>query len=162
MEKADEARRLRDAAEQLSEPLLRYLYRYAGDRAVAEDLRQETLLRIARGLPSFDGRASLQTWAFTIATRVAADHFRKPANRLSVVEFEEIAELPDLHPAIDEQLIVDEMNACIRKVIDSLPEDYRAALVLHDLQGLTAIEVGESAGVPRPPRKSASIARGCV
>jgi RNA polymerase sigma-70 factor (ECF subfamily) len=41
---------------------------------------------------------------------------------------------------------VDEMNACVRQVIDSLPQDYRAALVLHDLEGLSAQQVGEVCG----------------
>jgi RNA polymerase sigma-70 factor (ECF subfamily) len=60
-------------ARELSQPLLRYLRRCVGDQAVAEDLLQETLIRIARGLPEFAGRASVKTWAFSIATRVAAD-----------------------------------------------------------------------------------------
>ena len=42
---------------------------------------------------------------------------------------------------IPEPLVIKEMNACIREQIDSLPADYRAALVLHDLEGLTAAEV---------------------
>jgi RNA polymerase sigma-70 factor (ECF subfamily) len=42
--------------------------------------------------------------------------------------------------------VVDEMNACVRQVIDSLPEDYRAALVLHDLEGLNAQQVAEICG----------------
>ncbi|HEY0788493.1 MAG TPA: RNA polymerase sigma factor, partial [Thermoanaerobaculia bacterium] len=66
-------------ADELSAPLLRYLARYVGDRQVAEDLLQETRLRIARGLPGFEQRSTLTTWAFSIATRVAADHYRQPA-----------------------------------------------------------------------------------
>jgi RNA polymerase sigma-70 factor (ECF subfamily) len=46
----------------------------------------------------------------------------------------------------DENLVVDEMNSCVREVIDSLPEDYRTALVLHDLEGQTAAQVAEIAG----------------
>lgn len=132
--------------EELSQPLLRYLQRYTGDRAIAEDLLQETLIRIARGLPAFAGRASVKTWAFSIASRVAADHFRSPDRRASIVEVDEAAEVPDPDRAIDERIVVDEMNACVRQVIDSLPADYRAALVLHDLEGLSAAEVAEISG----------------
>jgi RNA polymerase sigma-70 factor, ECF subfamily len=138
---------------ELSPPLLRYLRRYAGDQAVAEDLLQETLLRIARGLPGFGGRASVKTWAFSIATRVAADHFRQPANRASIVEFDESREVSGRDPTVDEQLVIDEMNACIREVIDSLPADYRAVLVLHDLQGLTMPEAAEICGCSVPTAK---------
>lgn len=135
-----------ELVQELSPALLRYLERYAGDRAVAEDLLQETLLRIARGLSGFGGRASVKTWAFSIATRVAADHFRQPANRASIVEFDESRDVSGRDPAVDQQLVIGEMNACIRQVIDSLPADYRAALVLHDLQGLTVVQAAEICG----------------
>lgn len=131
---------------ELSSPLLRYLSRYAGDRNVAEDLLQETLLRISRSLAGFEGRAKLRTWAFSIATRVAADHFRQPAHRLSIVEVGETADACDPQPSVEHRLVVDEMNACVRQVIDSLPEDYRSALVLHDLEGLTAEQTAEISG----------------
>lgn len=133
-------------AGELAEPLLRYLGRYVGEPAVAEDLLQETLIRIARGLPGFAGRASLKTWAFSIATRVAADHYRQPRNRAHIVEVDELAELADGDPTVDQRLVVDEMNACVRQVIDGLPEDYRAAMVLHDLEGLSAAETAEICG----------------
>lgn len=133
-------------AGELSGPLLRYLARYAGDRDLAEDLLQETLIRISRALPGFEGRSELKTWAFSIATRVAADHFRKPANRLSIVDIAESAGVPDSDRSVDETVVIDEMNACVRQVIDSLPADYRAALVLHDLEGLSAAETAEISG----------------
>jgi len=133
-------------AQELSQPLLRYLRRCVGDPGVAEDLLQETLIRVAKGLPDFAGRASVKTWAFSIATRVAADHFRTPDRRIRIVEVEEAADLPDPDRALDERVVVDEMNACVRQVIDSLPGDYRAALVLHDLEGLNAGQVAEICG----------------
>lgn len=132
-----------DVAQELSPVLLGYLQRYVGDRAAADDLLQETLIRIARGLPDFAGRSSLKTWAFSIATHVAADYFRKPERRLHILEVDEATQPPENEPTIDERLVVDEMNACVRQVIDSLPEDYRAALVLHDLEGLTGQQVAE-------------------
>ena len=132
--------------EELSPALLRYLERYVGDRHLAEDLLQETLIRVSRGLAGFDGRAKLKTWAFSIATRVAADHFRQPANRLRIVDVADAPEPADSDPSVEQQLVVDEMNVCVRGVIDSLPEDYRAALVLHDLEGLTAAQTAEVCG----------------
>lgn len=135
-----------EIARELSGPLRRYLARYAGDPALADDLLQETLIRITRGLPDFAGRSSLKTWAFSIATRVAADHFRQPLNRARIVDVDEAPEVADSQPATDQRLVTDEMNACVRKVIDSLPEDYRAALVLHELEGLTADQVADVLG----------------
>jgi RNA polymerase sigma-70 factor (ECF subfamily) len=135
-----------DVAETLSGPLQRYLERMVGNRATADDLLQETLLRIARGLPNFEGRSSVKTWAFSIATRVASDHFRRPETRAQIVDVDEAQGLSDSELDVDGRLVIDEMNSCVRDVIDSLPEDYRAALVLHDLEGLTAAATAEASG----------------
>lgn len=145
MEHSAQQASFQEVAQELSQPLLRYLNRYVGDREAADDLLQETLLRTARGLPEFAGRASLRTWAFSIATRVAADYFRKPERRLHILAVDEATTSYDTRN-MDERLIVDEMNACVRRVIDSLPEDYRAALVLHDLEDLTAQQIAEICG----------------
>lgn len=153
MEHASQLPPLGQIAEELSPSLLRYLGRYTGDPDLAEDLVQESLIRIARGLPGFQGRAQLKTWAFSIATRVAADHFRQPAHRMRIVDVAEAPELPDPDPSVEQQLVVDEMNTCVRAVIDSLPEDYRAALVLHDLEGLTAAQTAEIADCSLPTAK---------
>jgi RNA polymerase sigma-70 factor (ECF subfamily) len=137
---------IENVAQELAQPLLRYLERYAGDRAVAEDLRQETLIRMARGLSSFEGRSSIKTWAFSIATRVAADHFRHPDRRACIVDLDEADELQDSGPAMDDRLVFQEMDGCIRRVIDSLPDPYRSALILHDLEGLTSEQAAEICG----------------
>jgi RNA polymerase sigma-70 factor (ECF subfamily) len=132
-----------DIARDLMQPLLRYLERYVGDRAVAEDLQQETLIRMNKGLASFAGRSSIKTWAFSIASRVAADYLRHPGRKARIVELNEVVELIDSDRAIDERLVVDEMSKCVRQVIDSLPDAYRAALILHDLEGLSAEQTAE-------------------
>ncbi len=67
METPDQTPGFEQIAAELSEPLLRYLERNVGQHVVAEDLLQETLIRIARGLADFEGRAALKTWAFSIA-----------------------------------------------------------------------------------------------
>jgi RNA polymerase sigma-70 factor (ECF subfamily) len=133
-------------SEQLSQPLLRYLERLSGNRATADDLLQETLVKIARGLPGFEGRSSVKTWAFSIATRVATDHFRRPDSRARIVDFDDAPDPQDADADVEEDLVVDEMNSCVRDVIDGLPGDYRTALVLHDLEGLTAAQVADVAG----------------
>lgn len=134
---------IEDVAQELAQPLLRYLERYVGDRAVAEDLQQETLIRMARGLSSFAGQSAIKTWAFSIATRVAADYFRHPDRRTCIVDLNEVAELQDSEHAIDDQLVFEEMSGCVRRVIDSLPDSYRSALILYDLEGLTAEQAAE-------------------
>ena len=138
-----EQRAFEDVARELAQPILRYLERYVGDRVVAEDLWQETQLRMNKGLSSFAGRSSIKTWAFSIASRVAADYFRHPGRKTRIVELNEVAELIDPDRAIEERMVVHEMNECVRQVIDSLPDAYRSALILHDLEGLSAEQTAE-------------------
>lgn len=137
---------LEKLTQELSPALRRYLRRLVGDEAAADDLLQETLLRIGRGLSSFQGRSAVRTWVFAIATNVATDHLRRPEQRRRVVDIGEAGGVPDAAPGVDERIVVDEMSACVRQVIDSLPDDHRAALVLHDLEGLTAAETAEACG----------------
>jgi len=125
---------------QLKEPLARYLRRFVDDVHLAEDLLQETLIRISKGLGTFEGRSSLKTWAFSVATRTAIDHSRSSRARTEIEEMDEPGALPASDAEIDERLVIAEMNSCVREVIDSLPPDYRAAILLHDLEGLTAAE----------------------
>jgi len=131
------------AAREVSRAVLDYLIRYIGDPAVAEDLLQETLIRMNRGLARFEGRASIKTWAFSIASRVAADYLRHPERQIRVVELEEADATVDPASGVDERLVIGEMDACIRRTIDTLPDSYRTALILHDLEGLTAEQVAE-------------------
>jgi RNA polymerase sigma-70 factor (ECF subfamily) len=130
-------------ARELASAILHFLERYVGNRAVAEELLQETLLRMNKGLPSFAGRSSVKTWAFAIASRVAADYLRHPDRKTSIVALDAIEEPIDPERGIEERLIVGEMNECMRGVIDSLPDAYRAALILHDLQGHSAEQTSE-------------------
>ncbi|TKB93078.1 MAG: RNA polymerase sigma factor [Nitrospira sp.] len=143
MSNTDEQSVFQDAVCDLAQPILRYLERYVGDRFMAEELQQETLIRMSKGFAGFAGRSSLKTWAFSIAGRVAADYFRHPSRRLRIVELDEAAGVTDPDRAIDERLVAEEMNACIRGVIDSLPEVYREALILHDLEGFTLEQAAE-------------------
>jgi RNA polymerase sigma-70 factor (ECF subfamily) len=129
---------------EVAQPVLRYLERYVGNRAIAEDLQQETLLRISRGLAAFAGRSALKTWAFAIANRVAADYFRHPERQARIVDIEEAQEVADPGSEIDTRVIEDEMNHCVRQVIDSLPATYRAALILHDLEALSVEQTADS------------------
>jgi RNA polymerase sigma-70 factor (ECF subfamily) len=55
-------------------------------------------------------------------------------------------EISDPEVTGEGRMVIDEMNSCVREVIDTLPEDYRAALVLHDIEGLTAAATAEACG----------------
>ncbi len=133
-------------------PILGYLRRLTRDVSLAEELAQETFLRVSRNLSGFRGDAKLTTWLYRIATRVYLDHRRKEAVRSTVPE-----ELPPEllvvpapgsaasgGPRLPDRLFEEsEMGHCIREFVDRLPPDYRTAIVLRDLQGLTNPEIAE-------------------
>jgi RNA polymerase sigma-70 factor (ECF subfamily) len=135
-------------------PIYNYLLRMTQNRAEAEDLTQETFIRVDRGLPDFRGEASLSTWMYRIATNVSLDHFRRRTTRqaeaaLSLEETESDREwLVDETSSPPEQLAAQsEMSACVQRFIRRLPPNYRAVLVLRDLQGLKNREVADVLGV---------------
>jgi RNA polymerase sigma-70 factor (ECF subfamily) len=132
-----------DLAARFSKPLLGYLVRMTGNSADAHDLLQEALIRMARELPSLRSPEAVKGWAYRIATNVAIDFLRK-SGKIQFVEFEDESRSAEVDT--EEELVVDEMNECIRGVIDRLPPDYRAAIVLSNLQGMSVAETADIMG----------------
>lgn len=134
-----------------NERIRRYLARLVGE-ADFEDVTQEVFLKVNASLAEFRGDSSLSTWIYRIATNAAIDHNRKSSTRLK----EQTAEghLPDDStmkesmavdptPPQDRQLIRKEMNDCIKGIVDGLPENCRAVLILSDLEELTNNEIAK-------------------
>jgi RNA polymerase sigma-70 factor (ECF subfamily) len=146
------ARRMSDFSSVYSEyypKIVRYLQRMVGELE-AEDAAQEVFVKINRSLDSFRGESNLSTWIYRIATNTAMDHLRKPSSRIvqPVEECDEEDAGPvDTAPLHDTLLIRKDMNACIRGVVDSLPENYRTVLVLSEVEGLTNADVAEVLGI---------------
>ncbi len=132
-----------DIAAEYSKPLLAYLVRMTRNSADAHDLLQESLIRIARELPSLRSPDAVKAWAYRVATNVAID-FLRASGRVQFVEIVGESESPE--EDAEEELVVNEMNDCIRGVIDRLPPHYRAAIVLSNLQGLSVAETAEIMG----------------
>jgi RNA polymerase sigma-70 factor (ECF subfamily) len=66
----------RELVERVEKPLINFILRFVGERQVAEDLFQETFVRVVRSLGSFRPRASLSTWIHTIARNLCLDHLK--------------------------------------------------------------------------------------
>jgi RNA polymerase sigma-70 factor (ECF subfamily) len=132
--------------------ILRYLTRLVGP-GEAEDLAQEVFVRVSRGLPDFKGDAKLSTWIYRIATNVATDRLRsrsfKDARSGKAISYhegsvEDADALPDeKSPSLERQLMREEMSSCIHNYINTLPENYRAIVILSDIEGLTNQEIAE-------------------
>jgi RNA polymerase sigma-70 factor (ECF subfamily) len=136
--------------------ILGYLSRMLGQNE-AEDLTQEVFVKVDKALPDFRGDAQLSTWIFRIATNSALDRLRSASFKQREREtFSDdsagniLAEPEDKNvwtgerkPVSDQQMIRQEMNNCIREYIDQLPDDYRAALVLSEVEGFKNREIAE-------------------
>jgi len=131
----------------------RYLARLAGEHE-ADDLTQEVFVKISRSLSGFKGESSLSTWIYKVATNTALDRFKSPAYRQEACTVPSEAELAQAAALLsdgplpaDQQLIRDEMNDCIRGVVDGLPPDYRTVIALSEIHELKDKEIAEVLGV---------------
>jgi RNA polymerase sigma-70 factor (ECF subfamily) len=118
------------------------------DRSDAEDLTQETLLRAHEQLASLRDPGALGVWLYRIATRVCYDHLRRAGSPAAPVDRRDDEgprgaeeRIPDGGPGLDQLVDNAAMSACGEKLLETLPDAYRAVLLLHDLQGLTSVEI---------------------
>ncbi len=125
--------------------------------AEAEDVVQETFLRAYHGLEKFRGESSLKTWLYAIALNRARARMGT-LGRLRAIftpgrtrDGDSFASLDDAaDPAIspEENAVLKERRTRLRAAIRALPEEFRAAVLLRDLEGLSYEEVAEVLEVP--------------
>ncbi len=135
--------------------ILRYLKRIVGSDD-AEDLSQEVFDKINKGLTKFQGRSSLSTWIYRIATNIAIDKSRSAAYKYEMGHhsFEDgtfhessgATAVKTFH-GTDQLVIRKEMSNCINEFIDNLPPDYKTVIVLSDLEGFANKEIAEILGI---------------
>jgi RNA polymerase sigma-70 factor (ECF subfamily) len=135
--------------------ILRYLARLIGFDE-AEDAAQEVFAKVSRALPEFRNESQLSTWIYRIATNTATDRVRSPEYRLSARSSSlepscepepAMAATPTGACSVERQTIRDEMSGCVQGVLAELPEDYRAVLVLSEMDELKDREIAEILGI---------------
>ena len=134
--------------------LLAFLVPYVGDLALAEDLLQETFLRVFRRRASYEPRGPFRTWLFAIARNLALDQFRRrrplrestsPSGEDSQVGGDP-ERLPDPAPDPLGVLAGREAATALRAALLELPEEDRAVILLSRLEGLRFREIAEVLG----------------
>jgi RNA polymerase sigma-70 factor (ECF subfamily) len=130
----------------LAPRLYDFLVRQCRDRAHAEDLLQQTLLRMHRARGSFIPGASVLPWAFAIARRLFLDGVRA-GRRETLTPDEELRETPAAAPAADAMYEADETARRLDGELKRLPESQRVAFVLVKQQGLSVAEAAEALGI---------------
>lgn len=124
-------------------PVWRFLRRFLGDDALAEDVTQETFLRVHRRLGSFDGRSRFTSWLFQVARNAGIDAVRSRDRRIRREHAAPVgvADSPEAGHEVDAALA-------------SLTRDLREALLVVEVLGLSYVEAGALLGVPTGTVKS--------
>jgi RNA polymerase sigma-70 factor, ECF subfamily len=129
-------------------------YRMAGNSADAEDLTQETFLKAYRFFSKYRRDMPFENWLYRIMSNVFVDTIRRrpkvPIRSLDEPvrqeEGETTLELPDSNVGPEDLVLSYELDAEMQNALDTLPKDFRLAVVLSDIEGLSYEEIGDAMG----------------
>jgi RNA polymerase sigma-70 factor, ECF subfamily len=149
--------------------LTAHCYRMLGSAHDAEDALQEALLRAWRGLPRFEGRSSLRSWLYTIATNTCLNLIERRPKRVLPIDYDGAADphdglglpplesiwvepFPDAGLGLEDGYAAPEARYELRESVElafvaalqNLPANQRAVLILREVLGFSAAEVAES------------------
>jgi len=145
--------------------LVNFISRMGIDYETAEDLAQETFIRMYRAAPRYKvGSAKFTTWMYHIASNLCKNELRNRGRHSRyIVDFNKIngkdGDADDVQDVIavapadviyqpDHQLEQKELQNVVQQAIEKLPEKYRLPLVLRDIQGLDYKEIGKAVKIP--------------
>jgi len=130
-------------------------YRMLNQKQEAEDIVQETFLRVYMNLERYDENQKFSTWIYRIATNLCIDRLRKRKPSYSIDAEVTDGETTDWHALLaskdagpDEELILSETQTNIREAIQTLPEKYKAVVVLRYLHDMSLQEIADVLNMP--------------
>ncbi len=139
--------------------LLNYVYRFVGNRSDAEDIVQETFLRVYKNKHYYKEIAKFSTWIYTIAGNLAKTELRRRKRRkiFSVSNFvndEKDFDIPDAERSPEQQVDGSLKDDIIQKAIEKLPPKFKEVILLRDVQGFSYEEISQILGIPLGTVKS--------
>ena len=142
-------------------------YRMMGNTQDAEDVSQEVIIKVYKNLASCKSAATFKSWLFKTINNSCIDEMRKKKGKntlsLDAAQNDEgsYIESPILRDdkTPESEYLRKDMNRQIQEAIDNLPPDYKAAVVMRDINGLTYEEIGDALAISMGTVKS-RIARG--
>jgi len=144
-------RAFQELMERYSKKMLNYINRIIYDRDRAEDLLQDTFIRVYRNIDRFDTRRRFSTWLYTIATNLAKNELRS-VRRSPLLFFQHIFfhkkyklifEALDQAAKPDDQLYRSQLRELIVKAVKKLPEHHRLIFTLRESEGKSYEEIAE-------------------
>jgi RNA polymerase sigma-70 factor, ECF subfamily len=125
-----------------------FIARRVANPADAEDALQEVFIRVQRSIGEVEAEDRIDAWLYQITRNVIADHYRSPAARRQKADAAELDELPAPADEPNEApAALRSLSKCLRPFVEALPEIYRRALVLTELQGMTQAAAAEELGI---------------
>ena len=158
-----------EAAEQLVDRFGDRVYRLAmritGLKEDAEEAAQDALWTAARKIHTFKGESAFGSWLYRIAANAAYQKLRARRAKSKEISLEDVLPaldddgrhfepMADWSSRVDEQTLTAELREVLQRAIDGLPPDYRTALVMHDVEGLSNPDIAETLGISLPAVKS--------
>jgi RNA polymerase sigma-70 factor, ECF subfamily len=145
-------------------PLFNFILRFVRDPAQAEDVTQETFLRLVKGADAYERQAKFTTWLYTIARNLCVDASRRAKHRkvasldapvgdddgsATLLDF-----VPDQGAGVDRQAQSRELAIRMRAAIESLPDEQREIFLLREVADLQFNEIAAVVGCPENTVKS--------
>lgn len=125
----------------LAPRLFAHAARVLGDRAEAEDVVQETMLRLWKQAPDWrQGEAKVSTWAYRVAVNLCTDRLRARKRR-GHVDLDSVPDPPSLDPSAVERMTETVRNTALEAALGTLPDRQRQAVVLRHIEGLSNPEI---------------------
>jgi RNA polymerase sigma-70 factor (ECF subfamily) len=150
---AGEAEAFGDLIAPYQDRIYNTLYRMSGHREDAAELFQEAMVRVYRGLRSYQGDSAFYTWLYRIVLNVAFTDRRRKKSRpiatesISTTSSRELAQ-PDSPSGPGHHVEIEETRGIIEQALGQVAEPYRVVLVLKDIDGLKYEEIAEILDVP--------------
>ena len=136
-----------EIVEQHSARVYRLAYRLTGNVHDAEDLTHDVFVRVFRSLHTYQP-GTFEGWLHRITTNVFLDRMRRKQRiRFDALSDEATARIPSSAPGPEQQVHDGYLEEDIQRALDALPPDFRTAVVLCDIEGLTYEEIAATLGI---------------
>lgn len=129
-----------------------FIYSKVADRDVSDDIFQDTFIKVIKTLKSnsYNEEGKFLPWVMRIAHNLVIDHFRKNKKMPMFRETEEFSIfsiMTDNEPTIENQIITNQVETDLKRLIEELPDDQKEVLVMRMYQDLSFKEIAELTGV---------------